>query len=82
MVESANGKKMTLWEIGKELNLNAKAVKQAEARLALDRAVGRNHLSALVKRYLNDAMTNIESVAGGVFPAVKERKVTAKRQKN
>ncbi len=77
-----SGKKMALWEIGKQLNLNAKAAKQAEARLASDRAVGRNHLSALVKRYLNDAVANIESVAGGVFPALKERKVAAKRQKN
>ncbi len=79
---ASEGEKMVLWQIGAELNLNAKAAKKAVARLALDRAVGRNHLSALVKRYLNDAVANIESVALGVFPAVKPSKVAAKRQKN
>ena len=61
--------KLTLWKIGARLNLNAKATKQAEGRLALDRVRGRNHLSALVKRYLNDAVKNIDSVGQGVFPS-------------
>jgi hypothetical protein len=79
---ATEGEKLALWQIGAELNLNAKAAKKAVARLVLDRAVGRNHLSALVKRYLNDAVANIESVAQGVFPAVRARKVAVKRQKN
>ena len=74
--------KLVLWQIGEKLGLNAKAAKKAVSRLALDRAVGRNHLSALVKRYLNEATANIESVAMGVFPAVKTCKVAVKRQKN
>jgi hypothetical protein len=31
----------------------------------------RNHLAVLVKRYLNDALSNIESVSTGVFPALR-----------
>jgi hypothetical protein len=68
------GDKLVLWQIGQKLGLSAKAAKKAVARLALDRAVGRNHLSVLVKRYLNEAVAHIESVAQGVFPAVKVRK--------
>jgi hypothetical protein len=68
------GKKTPLWQIGAKLNLSPKAVKLAEARLSLDRVRGRNHLSVLVKRYLNDALKNIESVGHGVFPAPKSKK--------
>ena len=60
--------KLTLWEIGKQLNLNAAAVRNASAKLALDRVTARNHLSALVGRYLRTARLNIEAVAQGQFP--------------
>lgn len=74
--------KLTLWKIGAKLNLNAKAAKQAEGRLALDRVTGRNHLSTLVKRYLNDAVKNIESVGGGVFPAPKPARAKSSVKKH
>ena len=65
--------RLTLWEIGEELNLNLKAAAKARGRLALDRVRGRNHLSNLVKRYLADATSNIQAVALGQFPAAKPR---------
>ncbi len=61
--------KLALWEIGRELNLNPVAVRRAQSRLALDRATARNHLSALVSRYLRWAKSNIAAVASGEFPA-------------
>lgn len=66
-----DGEKLVLWQIGAALNLNAKAAKQAVSRIGLDRVMGRNHLTTLVKRYLNDAVKSIESVGMGVFPAPK-----------
>ena len=68
---AAKEEKLVLWQIGSALNLNAKAAKQAVSRIGLDRVTGRNHLNVLVKRYLNDAVKNIESVGRGVFPALK-----------
>jgi hypothetical protein len=79
---ATQGEKMALWQIGAELNLNAKAAKKAVSRLALDRAIGRNHLSALVKRYLNHATANISSASQGVFPALNKTETLLKRQKN
>jgi hypothetical protein len=73
---------LTLWMIGAKLNLNPKAVKNAESRLALDRVTGRNHLTTLVKRYLNDAVKNIESVGNGVFPAPRAVRVRSSVKKN
>ena len=61
--------KLALWEIGRELNLNPAAVRKAQSRLALDRATARNHLSALVSRYLRWAKSNIAAVVTGEFPA-------------
>jgi hypothetical protein len=61
--------KLALWEIGRELNLNPAAVRKAQSRLALDRATARNHLSALVSRYLRWAKSNVAAVASGEFPA-------------
>jgi hypothetical protein len=61
--------KLALWEIGRELNLNPVAVRKAQSRLALDRATARNHLSALVSRYLRWAKSNVAAVASGEFPA-------------
>ena len=61
--------RLTLWEIGAELNLNRAAAGKVRGRLALDRVWGRNHLSNLVKRYLTDATSNLQAVAQGQFPA-------------
>lgn len=61
--------KSALWEIGRELNLNPAAVRRAQSRVALDRSTARNHLSALVSRYLRTAKQNIAAVALGQFPA-------------
>ena len=66
---STNELKLALWEIGRELNLNPVAVRKAQSRLALDRATARNHLSALVSRYLRWAKSNIAAVVKGEFPA-------------
>lgn len=66
---STNELKLALWEIGRELNLNPVAVRRAQSRLALDRATARNHLSALVSRYLRWAKSNIAAVVTGEFPA-------------
>lgn len=62
--------KLVLWEIGRELNINPRAVRAASSRIQLDRATARNRLSALVSRYLRTAKQNIAAVAAGEFPAV------------
>ena len=59
------------WEIGVELKLNKLAIKDAKSELKQDRAVGRNLLGALVKRYLTQAQKTIKSLEEGVFPVVK-----------
>ncbi len=59
------------WEIGVELKLNKLAIKDAYSGLKQDRAVGRNLLGALVKRYLTQAQKTIKSLEQGVFPVVK-----------
>ncbi len=59
------------WEIGVELKLNKLAIKDAYSGLKQDRAVGRNLLGALVKRYLTQAQKTIKSLEEGVFPVVK-----------
>jgi hypothetical protein len=70
--------KLALWEIGRELNLNPAAVRRAQSRIALDRSTARNHLSALVSRYLRWAKQNIAAVATGEFPV---RESAAQREK-
>lgn len=70
--------KSALWEIGRELNLNPAAVRRAQSRVALDRSTARNHLSALVSRYLRWAKQNIAAVATGEFPA---KESAAQREK-
>lgn len=70
--------KLALWEIGRELNLNPAAVRRAQSRVALDRSTARNHLSALVSRYLRWAKQNIAAVATGEFPA---KESAAQREK-
>jgi len=59
------------WEIGVELKLNKLAIKDAKSELKQDRAVGRNLLGAVVKRYLTQAQKTIKSLEEGVFPVVK-----------
>ena len=59
------------WEIGVELKLNKLAIKDAYSSLKQDRAVGRNLLGAVVKRYLTQAQKTIKSLEEGVFPVVK-----------
>jgi len=65
------GEKIKQWEIGVELKLHKKSIKDAYSSLKQDRAVGRNLLGALVKRYLTQAQKTIKSLEEGVFPVVK-----------
>ena len=59
------------WEIGVELKLHKVAIKDAYSSLKQDRAVSRNLLGAMVKRYLTQAQKTIKSLEEGVFPVVK-----------
>ncbi len=59
------------WEIGVELKLNKLAAREAYSSLKQDRAVSRNLLGAVVKRYLNQAQKTIKSLEEGVFPVLK-----------
>ena len=59
------------WEVGVELKLNKLAAREAYSSLKQDRAVSRNLLGAVVKRYLNQAQKTIKSLEEGVFPVVK-----------
>ena len=67
---SPSAEKLTLWQIGVALNLSRAVSLKTNSRIALDRVNARNHLAVLVKRYLNDAQRNIESVSSGVFPSL------------
>ena len=59
------------WEIGVELKLNKLAAREAYSSLKQDRAVSRNLLGAVVKRYLTQAQKTIKSLEEGVFPVIK-----------
>ena len=59
------------WEIGVELKLNKQAIKDAYSSLKQDRAIGRNLLGAMVKRYLTQAQKTIKSLELGIFPVIK-----------
>jgi len=59
---------LKLWEIGKALNVNAKAIKRAESNLPYERLDGRNVLGATVSRYVKQARAMIENTAVGKFP--------------
>ncbi len=59
------------WEIGVKLKLHKSAIKDAYSKLKQDRAVSRNLLGALVKRYLTQAQKTIKSLEEGVFPVVR-----------
>lgn len=60
--------RLTLWEIGKALNINKSAIRDAESSSNADRLVGRNVLGATVSRYVKQARTMIENTAAGKFP--------------
>jgi hypothetical protein len=60
--------RLTLWEIGKALNINKAAVKDAESSASADRLVGRNVLGATVSRYVKQARAMIDNTAVGKFP--------------
>jgi hypothetical protein len=62
--------RLTLWEIGKVLNINARAIKLAESKLAYERLDGRNVLGATVSRYVKQARVMIVNSASGKFPIV------------
>lgn len=60
--------RLTLWEIGKALNINKSAIRDAESSSNADRLVGRNVLGATVSRYVKQARAMIENTAAGKFP--------------
>jgi hypothetical protein len=60
--------RLTLWEIGKALNINKAATKDAESSTSADRLVGRNVLGATVSRYVKQARSIIANTAVGKFP--------------
>ncbi len=60
--------RLTLWEIGRELNINKSAIKDAESDSTADRLVGRNVLAATVSRYVKQARAMIDNTALGRFP--------------
>jgi hypothetical protein len=62
--------RMTLWQIGKALNINRKAIKDAEGANNADRLTGRNVLGATVSRYVKQARAMIENAAKGRFPLI------------
>jgi hypothetical protein len=62
--------RLTLWEIGKALNINKSAIKDAESTSTADRLVGRNVLGATVSRYVKQAKAMIENTAVGRFPLI------------
>jgi hypothetical protein len=59
---------LPLWQIGKSLNINEKAIKLAESKFAYERLDGRNVLAATVSRYVKQARAMIENAATGKFP--------------
>jgi len=70
---ASSSDKLTYWQIGVALNLSRTAVLKVNSRISLDRVNARNHLAVVVKRYLNDALANIDSVVNGVFPAPRRK---------
>jgi hypothetical protein len=62
--------RLTLWQIGKALNINRTAVKDAESNNNADRLTGRNVLGATVSRYVKQARTMIDNAAKGKFPSL------------
>lgn len=60
--------RLTLWEIGKALNINKKAINRAESKLPYERLDGRNVLATTVSRYVKQARAMVANTAGGKFP--------------
>jgi hypothetical protein len=60
--------RLTLWEIGRALNINKPAIRDAGSSSNADRLVGRNVLAATVSRYVKQARVMIENTAAGKFP--------------
>lgn len=60
--------RLTLWQIGKALNINKSAIKDAESSSSADRLIGRNILGATVSRYVKQAKSMIANTALGKFP--------------
>jgi hypothetical protein len=60
--------RMTLWQIGKSLNINRTAINDAESTNNADRLTGRNVLGATVSRYVKQARAMIDNAAKGKFP--------------
>ncbi len=60
--------RLMLWEIGKELNINKSAIRDAQSDSSADRLVGRNVLAATVSRYVKQARAMIDNTALGKFP--------------
>jgi len=58
--------RLTLWGIGKALNINKPAIKDAESQFSADRLVGRNVLGATVSRYVKQAKAMTENAAAGM----------------
>jgi hypothetical protein len=58
----------TLWQLGVVAGLNKQAAKDAVSDSTQDRLVGRNHLGALVGRYMRQAKKMIANTALGQFP--------------
>ena len=59
---------LTLWEIGAQLQINKKAIKDAQSQHTADRHIGRNTLAATVSRYVRQAKSVIANSALGKFP--------------
>lgn len=59
---------LPLWQIGKALNINEKAIKLADSNMAYERLDGRNVLAATVSRYVKQAKAMIANTALGNFP--------------
>lgn len=74
--------KLALWEIGKALNINKKAITRAESKLSYERLDGRNVLSATVSRYVKQAKAMIENTIKGKFPKLQAKDDDGKQKKN
>ena len=67
-LQKPKSERLTLWQIGKALNINKSAIKDAESITSADRMVGRNILGATVSRYVKQAKAMIANAATGKFP--------------
>lgn len=68
MLTEEQWRKFALGEIGKALNINRQAIKDATSKTAADRLVGRNLLGATVGRYVRQAKSMIMYAGQRRFP--------------